>query len=193
MMQPEPEKKKSGLEKLPKVGRVSQLVLIIGIFLILFIPIWLFNQQQPAKQAELKATLANLQKILAVEQTPKAKYEAELAQLTAETAAAKAVFPTTTHTSEIVDSLLELAELNAVYITRTGVSTSQPKGAIYPIMTIQLGLKGQMPNFQNFLLALDDKLPTSQIQQFIFTAPPEEGVEATATVTINVYCSWDSK
>ncbi|MBM4446995.1 MAG: hypothetical protein FJ023_06540 [Chloroflexi bacterium] len=188
MIQPEPEKKKGGLDRLPKVGRVSQLVLIVGIFLIILIPLWLVNQQQPQRQTELKATLANLQKILAVEQTPKDKFEAQLAQITAEMEAAKAVFPTTTQTSEIVDSLLELAELNAIYVTQTQVSTSKTA-----TLTVQLGLKGQMPHFQNFLLALDDKLPTSQIQHFTFTSAGEEGVEDRATVTINVLCHESSK
>jgi hypothetical protein len=188
MIQPEPEKKKGFLDRLPKMGRISQLVLLIGIFLILFIPLMLINNQQSAKQTELKATLANLGKILAAEETPKAKLEAELAQINAETEATKAIFPNTSQSPEIIDGLLELAEQNDIYVTQTKVSTSQPKEAIGPILTIQLGLKGQVPKFQNFLLALDNTLPTSQIKQVTFTIAGEEGAEDAASITIDILC-----
>jgi len=193
MIQPEPEKKKGLLDRLPKMGRISQLVLLIGVFLILLIPLIVINNQQSAKQIELKATLANLNKILAVEETPKAKLEAELAQINAETESAKAIFPNTSQSPEIIDSLFELAELNDIYVTQTSVSISQPKETIGPILTIQIGLKGQVPKFQNFLLALDNKLPTSQIKQLTFTIAGEEGEEDTASITIDISCYEGSK
>jgi hypothetical protein len=166
MMQPEtPEtKKKSFLESLPRLGRASQLILLVGVFLVIFIPLWIVYQQQPEKQAALQGTLTNLQKILAVEQTPKARFEAELAQVTAETATAEAVFPRPNQSPEIIDNLLELANVNDLYVTETKVSSSTAAGAIGPTLTIELTLKGQIPNFQNFLLALNDRLPTSQIK-----------------------------
>ncbi|HEX7365152.1 MAG TPA: hypothetical protein VF366_08305, partial [Dehalococcoidia bacterium] len=66
----ESEKKKGFLDRLPKLGRVSQFMLLIFGFLIIFIPLWLLNQQQPKIQAEAENTLTNLQKILSAEQTP---------------------------------------------------------------------------------------------------------------------------
>ena len=171
MMQPESEQKKSFLERLPKLGRVSQLVLLIGGFLVIFFPIWYVNQEQAKQQVELSATLSNLQKMLAVSETPKAKYEAELAQITAETEAAKAVFPRSNQAPEIVDSLLELAELNDIYVTQTKITTSAPKGSTSPVLTFELGLKSQCAQFQNLLLALGDRLPTSQIIGVKFEAP----------------------
>jgi len=189
MIQPEAPGKKPGvLDRLPKLGRVSQLVLLIGVFLVIFIPLLVINQQQPKVQASLEATIANMQKILSVEQTPKAKFEAELAQVTADMEAAEAVFPRANQAPEILDSLLELAELNDIYITQTKVSTSQPKDAIGPTLTIELGLRGQVPKFQNFLLALGDKLPTSQIKQLTFTIAGTEAVEDTAKIVIAILC-----
>lgn len=188
MIQPEPEKKKGFLDRLPKIGRTGQLVLLIGIFLVLLIPLMVFNNQQPAKQTELKATLANLNKILATEGTPKAKLEAELAQINAEAETMKAIFPNTSQTPAIINSLLELAKRNDIYVTQTKVSTSQPKEAIGPILTIQLVLKGQVPKFQNFLLALDNTLPTSQIKQAAFAVAGKEGEEDTANITIDILC-----
>jgi hypothetical protein len=189
MTQPEAtEKKKGFLDRLPKLGRVSQMVLLIGVFLIIFIPLWLINQQQPARQAELSATLTNLQRILATGQTPKAKYEAELAQATANSEAAKASFPALNQAPEILDSLLALAKQNDIYVTQTAITTSTPTGSIGPVLTFQLGLKGQIPKFENFLLALDTKLPTSQIKQFTFTVTGVEEEYDTASITIEVLC-----
>jgi hypothetical protein len=190
MIQPETTEKKKGLlDRLPRMGRLSQLILLIGAFLIIFIPIWLIDQQQSKRQNELKATLTNLNRILAIEETPKAKLEAELAQVTAETEATKAIFPNLNQSPAIIDSLIELASLNDIYITQTKVSSSpQGKEAIGPTLTIQLSLKGQVPKFQNFLLALDNKLPTSQIKKLSFSIAGEEGVEDTASITIDILC-----
>ena len=194
MIQPKaPEKKKSLLDRLPKLGRVSQLVLLIGIFLILFVPLFLINQQQPAREAELQATLANLQKIVAVEETPKAKLEAEMAQIKAETESSKAVFPNPNRAPEILDTLLELARLNDIYVTQTRITISRPDKAIGPILAVELGLKGQVPKFQNFLLALDNKLPTAQIKRATFTIAAKEGEYDTASIIIDIYCYEGSK
>src|SRR4030042_1768372 len=94
------EKKKGFLDRLPKLGRASQLILLIGGFLVIFIPLWLIDQQQPEKQAQLKGNLANLQKIVTVAETPRDRLEAELAQVTAESEVATAVFPTPTPAPE---------------------------------------------------------------------------------------------
>lgn len=189
IIQPEEQEKKKGLlDRLPKLGRLSQLILLIGIFLVILIPVWIFNQQQPARQDELNSTLANLQKILSVQESPKAKFESELAQATADLEAAGAVYPNPTQAPEILDSLLALAQQNDIYITQTSVSTSTPTGAIGPVLTFALGLKGQIPKFQNFLLALDTKLPTSQITQATFTAAQSSQEYDTAAITINVLC-----
>lgn len=194
MLQPEAtEKKKGFLDRLPKLGRVSQLVLLIGVFLIIFIPLWLINQQQPERQSQLEATLSNLQRILATGQTPKVKYEAELAQATADSEAAKASFPAPNQAPEILDSLLALAQQNDIYVTQTAITTSTPTGSIGPVLTFQLGLKGQIPKFENFLLALDTKLPTSQIKQFTFTVAAQEAEYDTASITIDVLCYGESK
>jgi hypothetical protein len=187
MTQPETtEKKKSILDRLPRLGRISQLVLVIGIFLVIFVPLFVINQQQPEKQAQLEGTLNNLRRILSVEQTPKAKFEAELAQVTAEAEVAKAAYPSPNQAPEILDSLLELASLNDIYVTQTAVSTSTPSGSIGPVLSFTLGLKGQIPKFENFLLALDTRLPTSQIKSYTFTVAGVGEEYDTASINIDV-------
>jgi hypothetical protein len=193
MIQPDQGKKKGFLDRLPKMGRLSQLILVIGVFLIIFVPLWLLNNDQPRKQAELETTLTNLQKILSVEQTPKAEYQAQLDQATAEAETSKSLFPSTKQTPEILDSLRELAELNDIDVTQTKVTTDTPAKSIGPVLTIQLGLRGQVSKFENFLLALDTKFPTSQVKQLLFTAAGTTSEYDTATVTINILCYEGSK
>ena len=189
MVQPETTEKKKGLlDRLPRLGRLSQLILLVGAFLIIFIPIWFINNQQSKSQAKLEATLANLDRILAVEETQKSQLEDELAQVIADTEATKATFPNINQSPEIIDSLLELAEINDIYITQTKVSSSKTENAIGPTLNIQLSLKGQVPKFQNFLLALDNKLTTSQIVKLNFNIVGEEGTEDTASITIDILC-----
>jgi hypothetical protein len=186
MTQPEPEKKKGFLDSLPKMGRLSQLVLLIGIFLVIFIGLFMLNRQLTARQTELKGTLTNLQKILATGQTPQTQYEAKLAQATADSEAAKAAYPTPDQAPEILDSLLELAAANDIDITQTAISSATASGAIGPTLTFTLGLQGQIPKFENFLLALDTKLPTSQITGLTFTTASTEQGYDTASIKINV-------
>jgi hypothetical protein len=194
MTQPEATEKKKGLlDRLPKMGRISQLILLIGGFLIIFIPLWLFDQQQSKTQATLGSTLTNLQRITAGAQTPMAKYEAELAQATADADASKASFPAPDQAPEILDSLLELAQLNDIYVTQTAVTTSTPTGSIGPVLTFTLGLKGQIPKFENFMLALDTKLPTSQIKLYTFTVATSVEEYDTASIGIDVLCYGGAK
>jgi hypothetical protein len=55
-------------------------------------------------------------------------------------------------------------------------------------LTFTLGLKGQIPKFENFLLALDTRLPTSQIKQFTFTVAGVGEEYDTASIGIDVLC-----
>lgn len=193
MIRPEePEKKKSLLDKLPKLGRVSQLMLLVGIFVILFVPMLVVYQQQSAKQAYLEHELFLLQTVLAAPATEKEALEAEIRRAEAELEAAKAVFPSQSQSSDIIDSLLELAELNDIYVTHSQVSTSeQPIGeeegaAKWQAVTFVISLEGQAPKFQNFLLSLDDKFPTCKVRKVDITIA-EEGEQDKASVTIDVF------
>jgi len=186
MVEPIPEKKKGFVDRLPKMGRISQLIIIVGIIVAVFAALLFVRSKLSASQTTLDKTLANLQKITGVQQTPQTKYEADLAQAQAETEAARASFPDPQGVPKILDDLMALAEANDVYITGTKIATSTPKGGVGPVVSITVTLKGQVPKFENFLLGLDTKLPTSRIKLTTFTAAEEEGEYDTASMTIDV-------
>ena len=194
MIRPEePEQKKSFLDRLPKLGRVSQLMLIIGIFLILVIPLGMVYVQQPARQIQLKGALSNLERILEAPTTEKENLERELSKAEAELEAAKAAFLSPDQSPEIIDRLLELAESNDIDVTQTQVSVVEEEdtdegASQYPVLTFKIYLEGQVPKFQNFLLALDAALLTAEVKEVTFTIAEEEGEEDTASITIDVSC-----
>jgi hypothetical protein len=188
MMQPEPEKKKGFLDSLPKLGRVSQLVLLIGIFVVIFAGLLLLNRNLETTKTALTGNLANMNKILTIDQTPKAKYEAELAQTKAATEAVTALFPASDQAPEIVDTLLELASLNDISVTQTKTSSAQAKGAIGPTLSVDITLRGQVPKFQNFLLDVDSKFPTAQINKLTYTIASGTETYDTAGLTLDIIC-----
>lgn len=193
-LQPETtEKKKGFLDRLPKLGRVSQLVLLIGIFLVVFVPLWIINKNQPEIQSGYQTTLVNLNKIIGGDTTPKAKYEADLAQAKADAEAAKAAFPAPNEAPEIMDTLLELAHANDIYVINTSITSATAKESIGPVLTFTLGFKGQIPKFENFMLALDTKLPSSQIKQYTFTVATTAEEYDTASIGIDVLCYGGTK
>jgi hypothetical protein len=194
VIQPETEKKGTGvIERLPKLGRISQLMLVIGIFLVIFIGLWFINQKQTEPQSGYQSQIANLQRIISGEQTPKSKYEADLAQVTAEATAARAAFPAPNQAPEILDTLLEMAQSNDIYVTSTSVTSTTPKGSIGAALNFTLGFKGQIPMFENFMLALDTKLPSSQIREYTFTVATSEQEYDTASISIDVLCYGENK
>jgi hypothetical protein len=200
MIQRKPQKKKrKGLTgKLPKLGRAGQLGLIVGVFLIIFVPTWLVYQQQPERQAELKTTLSNLERILAISQTPKEKLQTELNEAEGGLEVSRPVFPSINQSPEIGDKLLGLAKANDISVTGTKMSVSpralsKDKGAIeWSVLTFEMNLKGQVPKFQNFILALDNEFPTCQVAGATFTTAEKEGEEDRATIKIEVFC-YESK
>jgi len=198
-MQPEPKKKKqkkSIAEQLPKMGRASRIALIVGVFLIVFVSLIFVGNQQASRQAELRKNIVTLQRGLSTgtQADSQAKLEAQIKQAEAETEVARAVFPVSDQAPEILDRLLKLAKANDIGVTRTAMTMSQKPIAIggkqvtYDVFTFQLSLKGQVSKFQNFLLALGDELPTSQISAVNITVAAKEHEEDTASVTVEVLC-----
>ena len=117
MIQPEEPKKKTLLDRLPKLGRTSQLLLLVGVFLVIFIPLVVIYQHQPMRQAELEHELFLLQTVLAAPETKKETLESEIKQVEAELGEAKEPFYAPDQSPEIIDSLFELAELNGIDMT----------------------------------------------------------------------------
>ncbi len=196
------KKKKGILERLPRLSRTSQTILVLAMLVAMFVPTYLVYYQQPRTRATLESSLATLQKVLAAEQTPKERLETDLKKAEEQLVTARAVYPDPNHVPELVNSLIGLAEQNGIDVTETKVTASKlppPKESqkdkdkttaerIEDILTAELTLKGQVSHFQNFLLALDSQFPTVRIKKAAFTISSEEGEEDTCTLSLLIFC-----
>ena len=197
MMAQEETKGKSSREaRLPKFSPVALLILLVGIFLVIAIPLYLIFSQQQIKQAELNQQYSILQKAIGKQESPevlKKGIESEIISAQKELAAAKTVFPNPDQSPEIIDNIMTLAKANGIEITKTLVSASRSAITVgndvieYPVLNFDVTLKGQVPKFQNFLLALNNKFPTSELKKVYFRISGKEDEEDTANIVISVY------
>jgi len=78
-------------------------------------------------------------------------------------------------------------------ITITSMTVSQAinkmLGTDYTVLTYSLSLTGQAANFQNFLHAVGNKLPSSLFTSVTIKPATVEGELDNASITIQVYCN----
>ncbi len=191
MRSEEQEKKKNMLDKLPKLGKASQLMLLVGVFLIIFIPLSVIYRQQPVKWDELKHELSLLQTILTAPTAKKEMLQAQIRQVDAEMEVATTLYPKLGQSVNIMDGLLELADANDISVstTRTMVTEKEEGETSFDVVTFEMYLKGQVPKFQNFILALGDWLPASKVSTVNITIADKEGDEDTAILKIDIACN----
>ncbi len=170
-------------------------VLFAGIFLIVFIPLFLIYRDQTANQDTINQQLAILQKATGGQQSPdvqQANLETLLIQTRRGIDSKNSAFPDLDQSPEIIDQFLELAKTNGMEITKTMVSYSTQiikvgtTNTDFPSITFDVDLSGQIPKFQNFLLDLDQRFPTATIQKVAFKPAAKEGDRDTANIVISI-------
>jgi len=62
-------------------------------------------------------------------------------------------------------------------------------GTDYPVLSYSLSLTGQVANFQNFLIAVGQKLPSSQFTSITISPATVEGELDNASISMQVYCN----
>jgi hypothetical protein len=183
---------------LPKISPVTRLILFTGIFLIIGIPLYLVYSQQQIKKLELNQQLGILQKAMGSTGSPdvlRKDAESEIVEARRDLETARSIFPNSDQSPEIIDGLIKLAKANGAEITKTQVVTSEASVKVgsdtmlFPAMTLDINLRGQVPKFQNFLLALINSLPTSQIKKVYFNVSEKEGQEDTGNVVLTIFSS----
>jgi predicted DNA-binding ArsR family transcriptional regulator len=184
------EQKKSNLaDKLPKLGKISQLILLIGIFAIVFVPLIVINQQQPSEQAELKGTLSNLEKISSAAPEKHEELNAQIEKINAEIKAANELYPSTDQIFNIIDTLIELALIDDITVDSIKVEEKKDNDNLSDTasITFVMDLTGQVPKFQNYILSLDSRFPTSEIRRVNMTIAQEEETEDSAFIELDIH------
>ncbi len=189
------EQKKRFLDRLPKLGRASLFMLMAGVFLLFFVPMLLVNRQQASLQEAYRQELSNLQVILATPATEKERLEAENERAEAELAIAQELLLSSRQNIAIVEGIMDLAEQSD--ITIVSLETTEPKAEDqdpeYPFLTYKVSLQGQIPKFQNFLLAMDQdarfkysRVNIEDPNTIIFEIGEDAGDEDLATLELRV-------
>jgi len=170
-------------------------ILFAGIFLIFFIPLFLTYNSQMANQTTIKQQNENLQKILIGQQSDDEQrntLETQLSKAQQSIEDKDVIFPAHTQSPEIVDQLLTMAKSNGIEITKMMISNASAVVKVgladidFPTVVFDMDLSGQIPMFQNFLLNLDNELPTAVISKIAFRAAAKEGDLDTANVIISI-------
>jgi hypothetical protein len=188
------KKSESPVKNLPKLGQASRIILIIGFFIIVFVALYIVNAQQEPKQAELKLNIANLERGLAVgtKTDTRGNLGAEVKKVEAQIESGRELFPMPDQTPELMDRLLTLAKEYELDVTKTSMSATKKTLDIgaqkiaYDAFTLTLQFEGLAPNFQNFLLALDEGMPTAQIKAVSILIAEEKGDPDNTSVTLEV-------
>ena len=113
------------------------------------------------------------------------------AKMKADLEAAKAQYKNVNDNAGVSQILMDLAWDYDITITSMSVSQSTAKmaGADYPVLSYFLSLTGQVANFQNFLIAVGKKLPSSQFNDVTINPATVEGELDNASISMQVYCN----
>ena len=186
--------KSSILQRLPRLSTSVWILIIVCLFLIAMVPLALGYLEQAARQQSLKLQISQLQlqnDALKAKMASRSPLAVQVEKLKTEAESAKLVYKNVAGNPEVTQAILDLAWDNDITITYMGVSTSNSKILTkdYPVLVYRLNLTGQVDNFQKFLRAIGDKLPSSQYTAVNITPAIVEGELDTATMTIQVYCN----
>jgi len=191
------EPKKSGnsiLQRLPRLSTSVWLIIILCLFLIAMIPLAMGYLEQASKQDALRLQVSQLQSqydAVKAKMAGQASLSTELGKLKAEADAATKLYEEGCDNLLSSQILMDLAWKNDITITSMGVSSSQGKilETTYPGFTYSLSLSGQVAGFQNFLIAVDKRFPSSQYQTINITPATVEGNLDSASITIQILCN----
>jgi septal ring factor EnvC (AmiA/AmiB activator) len=186
-------------DKGSRLRKPSVFILILVIFLIIMAPLYYIYQQQPSKQAALEKELAATQKLISSSTTRITTVQAEISQAEKDIKAAMESYADLDSAPDILEEMLQLAKADGIEVSSTKISiekevfTKDKQKTEYPVLSMELGFRGQVPKFQNFLLDLHTKFPTSKIKTVKIDVAQSEKELDRAAITIDIYCLDRSK
>ena len=187
--------KSSILQRLPRLSTSVWILIIVCLFLIAMVPLALGYLEQAARQQSLKLQISQLQlqnDALKAKMASRSSLAVQVEKLKTEAESAKLVYKNVAGNPEVTQAILDLAWDPTVDVTITSIGVSSANSKVldknYPVLVYSLSLTGQVDNFQKFLYAIGDKLPSSQYTTVTITPAVVEGELDKATMTIQVYC-----
>jgi hypothetical protein len=186
--------KSSISQRLPRLSTSVWLILILALFLIAMVPLVTGYIEQVSEQAALQLQIDQVQSqinALKAKAASTSTATTEAARMKAEMEAAKSQDKSVSENPEVSQILMALAWDYDMTITSMTVTQTTTKvlGTDYPVLSYSLRVTGQVANFQNFLIAAGNRLPSCQFAGITITPASVEGELDTASISILVYCS----
>jgi hypothetical protein len=181
-------------QRLPRLSTSVWLILILALFLIAMVPLATGYIEQVSQQAAIQLQINQVQSqidALKAKAASQSSATSEAARMKADLEAAKLQYKNIGDNPEISQILMDLAWDYDITITSMTVTQAMNKvlGADYSVLTYSLSLTGQVANFQNFLIALSTKLPSSQFISVTITPATVEGDLDNASINMRIYCN----
>ena len=197
MASPVETPKKTGnsiLQRLPRLSTSIWLIVILCLFLIAMIPLATGYMAQSSQQQALRMQVSQLQSqydAVKAKMAGQASLSTDVGKLKAEADAATKLYEEGCDNLLSSQILMDLAWKNDVTITSMSVSSAQSKilDTTYPGFSYSLSLSGQVAGFQNFLIAVDKRFPSSQYQNITITPATVEGNLDSASISIQILCN----
>ena len=182
------------LQRLPRLSTSVWLIVILCLFLIAMIPMATGYLEQSSKQQALRLQINQLQSqydAIKAKIAGQSSLSTEVGKLKAEAEAARKLYEEACDNLKSSQILMDLAWKNDINITSMSVSSSQGTilGTNYPALTYDLSLSGQVANFQNFLIAVGNRFPSSQYLNITITPATIEGNLDIASMSIRIMCN----
>jgi hypothetical protein len=162
----EGKQKKNIMDRLPKLSRVSLLIIFIGAFLIIIIPLIMVQNTEKAKQADYRQQVQMLENIVANPATQVSELENDIRQAETRLENYQSRFPEEINNADAIDELVSLADSNNVYIVELTsslkditVTTPDNRKFVKPSLVCELSVAGDSSNIQKFLIELDEVPP----------------------------------
>ncbi len=190
-----PKATKSNIsQRLPRLSTSVWLILILALFLIVMAPMVTGYIEQVSQQAAIQLQIDQVQSQideLNAKMASLTTATTEAARMKAELEVAKLQYKNIGDNAEVSQIIMALAWDYDITITSMTVSQAINKmlGTDYPVLTYSLSLSGQVANFQNFLIAAGNRLPSCQFTSVSITPATVEGELDNASVNLQVYCN----
>lgn len=148
---------------MPKISRVSQLILVLGILLILFVALFMVWKNQVEAQENLKKELTLSRTILA-KPSPLTDLATKIRAAEAELQATEALFPPLDQSQDFIDNLFKLAKQSQLEVVGMSISIIKKKidKVDYQVIHLKLELEGQIASMVGFIDRLKTELPTAE-------------------------------
>ena len=181
-------------QRLPRLSTTVWLILILALFLIVMVPLVTGYIEQVSQQTTMQLQINQVQSqmdALKAKMAARSSATTEAARMKADLETAKLQYKNTGDNPEVSKMLMDLAWDYDITITSMMVSQAISKvlGTDYTVLTYSLSLTGQVANFQNFLIAVGEKLPSCQFIGVSIMPATVEGELDNASITIQVYCN----